>query len=215
MTDEKYTLAQTNRERKRTASGARHKINGARSRKVTLPSDNLTPAQIKKLSGPVITYNMDLPHTIKELRCWPKDLQRQYMQKLIDRYHPTNKALAEMLGYGSVTPVIQYVRHELGLSNEKQPTKDDRQDFIDFLLGVKDEEESTEDTTDPEPANPGPDPTDPDPEPTPAPRVTRPDLSLTLTYRATTLAELVRNLVMDPLLQSFTEPLDITLMMHR
>ena len=198
MTDEKFTLAQTNRERKSTANGARHRVSGSRSHRVTLPSDNLTPAQIKKLSGPVITYNMDQPHTMHELMSWPKDLQRQYMQKLIDRYHPTNKALAEMLGYASVMPIIQYVKHDLGLNNEKRPTKDDRQDFTDFLLGVKDEETIIEDTTDPDPTQ----------------QVTAPEIHLTLTYRGVALPELVKILLTDPLLQSCTGTYDITLTLN-
>lgn len=97
MNDAKFTLQQTNRERKNLAYQARHKKNGSRSKKCTLPSDHLTPAQKKGLNGTVETYSMNKPHTIKELRQWPEDIRHDYMQLILAKYNPDNTMLGAML----------------------------------------------------------------------------------------------------------------------
>lgn len=51
------------REKKSIASGARHRVNGSKSKRCTLPSDYLTPAQRKKLNGEVYTVNLNKPIT--------------------------------------------------------------------------------------------------------------------------------------------------------
>lgn len=98
MNDAAYLFKQTNRERSVTARGARHKRNGSRSKKCTLPSDNLTPAQKKGLNGTVETYSMNAPHTLEELKLWPEDLRHEYMEKILATYRPKNQDLARMLG---------------------------------------------------------------------------------------------------------------------
>lgn len=97
MNDIEYTLSLTNKERKITAYSARHKKNGSKSKRCTLPSDNLTAAQKKGLSGEVTTYEMGKPHTWKELKMWPTDLRKQYFDSLITKMEPTGKDLGLML----------------------------------------------------------------------------------------------------------------------
>ena len=46
-------------EKRRIAAGARHKKR--RGRGCTLPSDCLTPTQLRRLNGSVRTYRLDLP----------------------------------------------------------------------------------------------------------------------------------------------------------
>ena len=48
-------------QKKRIASGAFHMKRGSRSKRCSLPSDNLTPAQLKRRNGPVSTYKLDQP----------------------------------------------------------------------------------------------------------------------------------------------------------
>lgn len=101
MNDIEYTLRLTNKERKITAYSARHKKNGSKSKRCTLPSDNLTAAQKKGLNGEVTTYEMGKPHTWKELKMWPTDLRKQYFDSLITKMEPSGKDLGLML---NVTP---------------------------------------------------------------------------------------------------------------
>lgn len=134
MKDETYTLVQTNRERKAMANGARHRVIGSRSRKVTLPSDNLTAKQRKELNSAVSTYTMNEPHTIKQLRTWPTDVRREYMARIIDTFKPENRDLALMLGVGHATTASKFVA-ELGLSNRKLANVDDKVAFQSWLRG--------------------------------------------------------------------------------
>lgn len=48
---------------------------------VRLPSDGLTNAQLKKLSGPVQTYRFVPGIPMKELDKWPADLREEYYRK--------------------------------------------------------------------------------------------------------------------------------------
>ena len=67
-------------EKKRTASGAHHRV--GKSRKAArLPSDHLTDAQLARLSGPVHTYRMTPDVTPEELATWPADLQEMWRKK--------------------------------------------------------------------------------------------------------------------------------------
>ena len=132
MKDETYTFIQTVRDRKATAHSARHKKNGSRSRKCTLPSDYLTPAEKKRRNSAVRTYTMNFPHTKKELNKWPEDMQREYIKGIIDCYHPSNKDLGRMLGTGETT-ACTYV-HKLGLSNKMKPTFEQQQAFFQFSI---------------------------------------------------------------------------------
>ena len=97
MNDTAYTLQQTNKERKILARSAHNKRSGAKTKKCTLPSDYMTPAQKRRLNGTMQTYSMNKPHTLGELKMWPADLRCSYMNDLLDRYNPSNKDLGLML----------------------------------------------------------------------------------------------------------------------
>ena len=97
MDDATYFFMQDVKDRKRAATGAYHKRTGSRSRKVTLSQDTLTHAQWKRRNGPVQTYDMNKPHTWKELKLWPEPVRHEYMANLLNNYEPSNKELAQML----------------------------------------------------------------------------------------------------------------------
>jgi len=90
-------------EKKRIASGARHKKNGSRSRYCGLPSDHLTRSQLKKLNGKVVSYKMREPMNWKEFTELPKDLQQQYLDELHQSFHVGMKQFAAMLGVHPAT----------------------------------------------------------------------------------------------------------------
>lgn len=134
MDDSTYTFIQHQRETKATARGARSRKSGAHSRKVTLPSDHLTPAQKRRLNGTVQTYDMNKPHTLAELKLWPVDLRHEYMQKLIDTYLPNNTDLADMLG--CPTSSVSYVlgTHFVIHRSRGYTPSPDNTDFLRFIL---------------------------------------------------------------------------------
>lgn len=71
--------------------------------KVRLPSDNLTPAQLKKKSGPVEEYDLGSPMKWQELLALPYDLRKKYLEKLRDEYKATQVMLAKMLDVSLTT----------------------------------------------------------------------------------------------------------------
>jgi dUTP pyrophosphatase len=66
------------RQKKAAGRGVYHKAHGG---KVHFPSDNLTQAQIDKLSGEVKTYNLKKPLTWAEFEALPVDLKKEYIRK--------------------------------------------------------------------------------------------------------------------------------------
>jgi len=84
-------------EKKKLTSGSRHKKNGVKSKKCTLPSDHLTPAQIKKLSGEVYTLQLNRPMLWQEFKALPVSLQQEYISHLQKTFDVGLTALATML----------------------------------------------------------------------------------------------------------------------
>ena len=83
-------------QKKRIAAGARHMKRGSRSKRCSLPSDNLTPAQLKRRNGPVSTYKLDAPMRWDDFKAMPVDLQKQYLTNLVETYGATNEMLGDM-----------------------------------------------------------------------------------------------------------------------
>ena len=98
MTNEEYIFQQTNRERKQIGAGAYARKNGSKTKKCTLPSDNLTAGQIKKRNGEIMQYKLNQPMKWNEFRSMPEDLQREYIQKLESEKKARAIDIAEMLG---------------------------------------------------------------------------------------------------------------------
>ena len=92
MNDFDYDVLQ----KKRIAAGARHMRRGSRSKRCSLPSDHLTPAQLKRRNGPVSTYKLDEPMRWDDFKAMPVDLQKQYLTNLVETYGATNEMLGDM-----------------------------------------------------------------------------------------------------------------------
>lgn len=75
-------------------------LKGSRSKKCTLPHENLTPAQIRAKNGPVITYDMGKPVTWKIFKFWPEDIQKQYILTLMSNFRVNAIKMSEMMGIG-------------------------------------------------------------------------------------------------------------------
>ena len=92
MNDFDYDVLQ----KKRIAAGSRHMRRGSRSKRCFLPSDNLTPAQLKRRNGPVSTYKLGAPMRWDDFKEMPADLQKQYLTYLVETYGATNEMLGDM-----------------------------------------------------------------------------------------------------------------------
>ena len=76
------------REKKSIASGARHRVNGSKSNRCTLPSDYMTPAQRMELNGKIESMNVNKPITWAELKALPPHMAKEYIETL----HRVHKA---------------------------------------------------------------------------------------------------------------------------
>ena len=118
MNDFDYDVLQ----KKRTAAGARHMKRGSRSKRCSLPSDNLTPAQLKRRNGPVSTYKLDEPMRWDDFKDMPVDLQKQYLTNLVETYGATNEMLGDMF---YIHPSqIGRVKRQLGIAGQKNGRPD-------------------------------------------------------------------------------------------
>ena len=117
MTDEEYLFRQTERDRKRVGRGALHKKGGSKSKKCSLPSDNLTAKELKKMSGPVVSYKMNAPVKWAEFKQWPDEIQRDYISLLVEKYSVGTPELAEMFGVKDDTVAI--LRRALGIGAKR------------------------------------------------------------------------------------------------
>ena len=127
-------------QKKRIAAGARHMKRGSRSKRCSLPSDNLTPAQLKRRNGPVSTYKLDEPMRWDDFKAMPVDLQKQYLTNLVEAYGATNEMLGDMFyvhptHVGAVKKALGVVSHNPHrLIGEKKAIRD--QMWAAFCNGV-------------------------------------------------------------------------------
>ena len=103
MTDERFVYNADLRDRKRTASGARAKKGGSRSRSCALPSDTLTNAQRKKLNGSVESINLNRPMDYARLKELTPSLQFLYLDHLATEHKARRVDLISMLGTSTCT----------------------------------------------------------------------------------------------------------------
>lgn len=135
MTDFDYE----NMQKKRTAQGAFHKKGGSKSKRCTMPSDYLTPAQKKKLNGPTHELNLNQPLTWAEYKCIPTDsLKKTYLSNLMNTYKPSAQMLHRMFGCAATTVTAELRRQGLpvGKKGTKKPTKEQQAMWEAFCNGV-------------------------------------------------------------------------------
>lgn len=86
------------RHRKSIGQQAKHKKNGCRSKKCSLPSDRYTKKQLKGLNGEVMIRSMRKPMSWAEFKSMPADLQKEYLVGLRDKYGARAVDVAAMFG---------------------------------------------------------------------------------------------------------------------
>lgn len=86
LSDEEYLFRQDIKEKKKTATGAYHKVKGSKSKKCNFPSDYLTKKEKLKMNSEVKSWNLNEFYTWNDFKQMPKDLQVEYLQNLTNKY---------------------------------------------------------------------------------------------------------------------------------
>jgi len=125
------------RDKKRAGVGDFKKKRGSKSRKCTLPSDNMTKKELNKMNGEVKTYNMKKRYSYKELKTFPEDIQKEYLKNLMTTYNANNKMLGESLGVSQsiVSFYLKQFRLNPGKGNIKKPDEKQKNEWNLFING--------------------------------------------------------------------------------
>lgn len=99
MSDFEYDCHQ----KKVIANSARHRKNGSKSKKCTLPSDKLTQKQWKERCGPVLSYNLNKPMSWDDFKRLPTNVQAEYITNLQNKYGATAVDIAAMFDVQPLT----------------------------------------------------------------------------------------------------------------
>lgn len=139
-------------QKKRIARGDHNRKR--KSRKCTLPSDYLTPAEMKRRNGEVKQYNLSRPMPFEEFQAMPEDLQAEYLRFLRARFAASDRKIAEMMGVSH--PVIARYRETLGVTaragTRLRPTEEQTMDWRKWSDRSSDRHEPDTDVPDETPA---------------------------------------------------------------
>lgn len=92
------------REKKRTSYGV-HNHNRTGKGRVRFPSDHLTNKQRREMSGPMRQFDMSGPMPWQDFKQMPEDLRGEYLRNVIERFHPTQQAMADMFHISKSTMI--------------------------------------------------------------------------------------------------------------
>lgn len=91
------------------------KRRGGGTRGCHMSCDYLTPKQLKELNGEVHTYPMNRPVVWEEFKKYPVELQREYLNNLIEEYNVNYTTLSQMLGVGTSSIKRLIEKNDLGI----------------------------------------------------------------------------------------------------
>ena len=133
-------------QKKRVARGAMHRVCGSKSKKCSLPSDNLTLAQQKKLSGECKSWNLAEPMSYATFKSMPEDLQVQYVKGLNSRFSVGFASISKDLFGASPTMVrTHFMRRDIKVDIAgKRLNAEERKVWEYWLAGDRQTEEPAE-----------------------------------------------------------------------
>ena len=111
LSDEEYVFRKDIADKKRTATGAFHKVNGSKSKKCNFPSDYLTRKEKMKLNSEPVTYNLNDFYTYNDFKKLPSDIQVEYIQRLTDKYKVGAIAISQILFEKSPGALSEYLKN--------------------------------------------------------------------------------------------------------
>ena len=98
-------------QKKRIGRGARHRKGGSKSKRCSLPSDGLTPAQMAAMSGPVESWSMNVPMGWDAFVSAPLDIQQSYIDAVQGRFGVTISRISTDLFGLSVPALHKYMKN--------------------------------------------------------------------------------------------------------
>lgn len=127
MNDIELMLKEDIKEKKLAGSGYRYKKNGSKSKKCTLPSDNLSKKEIEKMNGEYKVYNLNEPMSFGKFWIMPIDLQVKYLEMLRDKFGASQVDIAKMMGCEYST----FIKHKDGVLNGEPKFKSGKNSRLD------------------------------------------------------------------------------------
>lgn len=135
MTDEKFTLVETNRERANIARSARY-TNRKGKGSVKIGVEYRTEKELQALNGEVKSYDLSKPMSFQEFKTMPEDLQGEYMHALYEKHGAHDIDIHRDL-WKINTKTITFYRRKFGIL---QPANKIRNgNWAKFISGEKEE----------------------------------------------------------------------------
>lgn len=129
MTDEKYTFIKDVSEKKRIAKSGGKK--GKSRYGCKLPSDNLGTKEKRALNSVRIDIGMNCPVSYEKFLKFSEDIQKEYLQNLIDNFGGTTGRIAKM--FSCTEAKVKEFRVKLGINSVRIPSPEDETKWEMFL----------------------------------------------------------------------------------
>ena len=114
MTDLEYVYNKDIRERKQAGRGIFSKKNGSKSKKCTLPSDNMTKKERNAMNSEVKNYDLKKFYRWEDFLDMPEDIQLQYINSIINRYNVGIATISDVVFSKSASTLNSHlVKHDL------------------------------------------------------------------------------------------------------
>ena len=118
MSDEEYVFRQTIKEKKGMANGARH--TKGKTQRSGRPKDiNVTQKEYDMKCGTVKSYTMSMPIRLETFNTLPRDLQKEYLSKLINILHMNRGVISRM--FGCSVDVAGNILRQAGIKYPNKP----------------------------------------------------------------------------------------------
>lgn len=127
MTDFDYDVMQKKRLARNQFHNAKYKHGGCH-----LPHEDLTPAQMKRRNGPMMTYSMNQPMSWNDFKSMPHDLQQQYLDGLHARFGVGPSDIAKYLFIRDPASLYRSTK-DMGLTIAERDKNRDLDGFLAWL----------------------------------------------------------------------------------
>lgn len=112
MNDFDYDVMQ----KKRIARMAQYRKRGSKSKKCPMSTDYMTRKQWEERCGEVHTYDMNEPKSWEQFKEMPVDIQREYLNYLVENYNVNATSLGTMFNIRPLTVRRHIETNNLGLT---------------------------------------------------------------------------------------------------
>lgn len=138
MTDFDYDVMQKKRLARNQFHNAKYKHGGCH-----LPHEDLTPTQMKRRNGPIMTYSMNQPMSWNDFKSMPHDLQQQYLDGLHARFGVGPSDIAKYM-FLRAPNNLRRSTVAMGLTVAKRDKNCDRDGFFAWLCKADEDTRAAE-----------------------------------------------------------------------